>query len=88
LKGKSPLKEGKKDKRGWGVSSGVYSTTIGYHHTTAVPHVPPDPAIWTYKSIPKIDLFVWTLAHRGILTGENLRRRDWEGPHKCPLCTQ
>jgi hypothetical protein len=28
------------------------------------------------------------LAHRGILTGENLKRRRWEGPHRCPLCTQ
>jgi hypothetical protein len=28
------------------------------------------------------------MAHRGILTGENLRRRGWEGPHRCPLCLQ
>jgi hypothetical protein len=33
-------------------------------------------------------MFVWTMAHRGILTGENLRRRGWEGPHRCPLCLQ
>jgi hypothetical protein len=36
----------------------------------------------------KIDMFVWTLAHRSILTGENLRRRGWEGPSRCPLCIQ
>jgi hypothetical protein len=41
LKGKSPLKERKKDKRGWGVSSRVYSTTIGYHHTSSSPPCPP-----------------------------------------------
>jgi hypothetical protein len=72
--------------------SGFYTTAAGYQHTTVVPHVPPDPtiwkAIWTSKSIPKIDMFVWTMAHRGILTGENLRRRGWEGPHRCPLCSQ
>jgi hypothetical protein len=33
-------------------------------------------------------MFIWTLAHRGILIGENLRRRGWEGPSRCPLCCQ
>lgn len=33
-------------------------------------------------------MFVWTLAHRSILIGENLQRRGWEGPSRCPLCTQ
>jgi hypothetical protein len=92
LQGKSPLKERKKDKRGWGALSGIYTTAAGYQHTTTVPNVPPDlaiwKAIWTPKSIPKIDMFVWTMAHRGILTGENLRRRGWEGPYRCPLCSQ
>jgi hypothetical protein len=92
LQGKTPLKERKKDKRGWGAQSGIYTTTTGYHHIVTIPNVPPDPtiwrAIWTAKSIPKIDMFVWTMAHRGILTGENLRRRGWEGPHRCPLCLQ
>jgi hypothetical protein len=92
LQGKSPLKERKKDKRGWGASSGIYTTAAGYQLTTSLPNVPPNPtiwkAIWTSKSIPKIDMFVWTLAHRSILTGENLRRRGWEGPHRCPLCLQ
>jgi len=77
LQGKSPLKERKKDKRGWGTRSRIYTTTTGYQHIVSVPNVPPNPtiwrAIWTAKSIPKIDMFVWTMAHRGILTGENLR---------------
>jgi len=83
---KSLIKERKKDKRGWGSLSGKYTTTTGYKSFTTVPHVPPDPIIW--KSIPKIDMFVWTLAHKSILTGENLRRRGWEGPSRCPLCIQ
>jgi hypothetical protein len=33
-------------------------------------------------------MFIWTLAHRSILMGENLRRRGWEGPNRCPLCLQ
>lgn len=92
LQGKSLIKARKKDKRGWGSLSGAYTTTAGYKNLTAVPHVPPDPtiwrAIWTLKSIPKIYMFVWTLAHRSILIGENLQRRGWEGPSRCPLCTQ
>jgi hypothetical protein len=68
----NPLKKWKKDKRGWGPISELYTTAIGYQHIVAVPHVPPDPeiwkAIWSSKSIPKIDMYVWTMTHRGILT--------------------
>jgi hypothetical protein len=92
LQGKSLIKARKKDKRGWGSFSGKYTTTTGYKSFTIVPHVPPDPtiwkSIWNSKSILKIDMFVWTLAHRSILTGENPRRRGWEGPSRCPLCIQ
>jgi hypothetical protein len=92
LQGKSLIKARKRDKRGWGSQFGTYTTIAGYKSFTTVPHVPPDPtiwkAIWTSKSIPKIDMFVWTLAHISILTGENLRRRGWEGPSRCPLCIQ
>jgi hypothetical protein len=92
LQGKSPLQKGEKDKRGWGHCSGMYTTAAGYLHITSVPHVPPDPTIWKEvwktKSIPKIDMFTWTLAHKGILTGKNLRRRGWEGPSRCPFCSQ
>jgi hypothetical protein len=92
LQGKTPLKKRKKDKRGWGSFSGLYTTAAGYQHIATVPHVPPDPEIWkvfwSSKSIPKIDMYVWTMAHRGILTGGNLRRRGWEGPSRCPLCCQ
>jgi hypothetical protein len=42
--------------------------------------------VWKYKSIPKIDMFIWTLAHNAILTGDNLKRKGWEGPMRCPLC--
>jgi hypothetical protein len=33
-------------------------------------------------------MYVWTTAHKGILTSENLRRRGWEGPSRCPLRCQ
>jgi hypothetical protein len=49
----------------------------GYYHFAAIPHVPPNPAIWkavwSQKSIPKVDMFYWTVVHRGALSGENLK---------------
>ena len=31
-------------------------------------------------------MFCWTLAHKSILSGENLKKRGMEGPTRCPLC--
>ena len=74
------------------MSSVTYTIAAGYHLTNTHPNVPPNPtiwkAIWTSKSIPNIDMFIWNLAHRRILMGENLRRRGWEGPNRCPLYRQ
>jgi hypothetical protein len=39
-----------------------------------------------FKSLPKIDIFVWTLAHGSILSGENLEKKGFVGLHRCPLC--
>jgi hypothetical protein len=91
LQGKSPMRASVKDKRGWGTVTGTYSAAAGYQSLQAIPHVPPDPTpwrtVWSHKSIPKIDMFFWTMAHKSILTSENLRRRGWQGPSRCPLCT-
>ena len=38
------------------------------------------------QSLPKIDLFIRTLLHGRILTGENLEKRGVAGPFRCPLC--
>jgi hypothetical protein len=42
--------------------------------------------VWRHKSIPKINMFIWTLVHNAILTGDNLKRKGWEGPTRCPFC--
>ena len=90
LQGKTPLKVAAKDKRGWGSTFESYSTVDGYNFIQAIPNVPQDPAqwkfVWSCASIPKIDYFCWTLAHKSILTSDNLRRRGMEGPSRCPLC--
>jgi hypothetical protein len=90
LQGKAPLKRAGKDELGWGKKANGYTTAEGYQTFSAVPTASPNPAlwkaIWRYHSIPKVDIFIWTLAHRSIPTGENLKRRGWTGPFRCPLC--
>jgi ribonuclease HI/exonuclease III len=92
LQGKAPLKKIGKDERGWGRKAQEYTTAEGYNLLQSIPTAPPNPAlwkaIWKCRSIPKVDLFIWTLAHKSIPTGENLQRRGWEGPFRCPLCCQ
>jgi hypothetical protein len=90
LQGKSPCKNSIKDSRGWGDSMGKYTAAAGYKAIQAIPHVPPDPSpwktIWHFPSVPKIDMFSWTLTHKSALTSENLKKKGWEGPSRCPLC--
>jgi hypothetical protein len=56
----------------------------------AIPNVPTNPAVWKgicrTKSLPKVDMFSWTLAHGNIFSGENLKKRGLAGPTRCPLC--
>ena len=33
-----------------------------------------------------MDLFIWTVAQNGVLSGDNLRKKGWTGPTRCPLC--
>ena len=90
LQGKSPISARSKDKRGWGSGSGKYTAAAGYAAILEMPWVPLNPApwkaLWNFLSIPKIDIFIWTLLHNSILTNDNLKRKGWEGPSRCPLC--
>ena len=89
LQGKSPFKKGTRDRRGWGIT-GSYTTSEGYKDIQAIPYAVPNPIvwkfIWTNPFIPKVDIFCWSLAHKSILTGDNLKKRGMEGPSRCPLC--
>ena len=38
--------------------------------------------------MPKIEMFSWTLMHERVLTGENLEKRGFVGPFRCPLCAE
>eukprot|EP00253_Pinus_taeda_P005179 PITA_05179 len=79
----------KKDRWGWG-KSGIYTSAEGYkslqgkrisHHTPAFWK-----QIWEPLALPKINFFFWTLVHNKLLTGDNLTKRKFEGPHRCALC--
>ena len=37
-------------------------------------------------SSPESQFFFWTLIHNKILTGDNLVKRNFAGPHWCALC--
>ena len=62
----------------------------GYQNFSANYNVPANPKIWknlwNHSTIPKIDMFSWTLTHKKILTGENLEKKGFAGPFRCPLC--
>ena len=92
LAGRAPISTKMKDRRGWGKRTGNYSTANGYMELAANFNVPENPAIWNNnwnnRTLPKIDVFIWTLIHQRLLTGENLEKRGIAGPFRCPLCAE
>jgi hypothetical protein len=42
--------------------------------------------IWSLKHWPKINIFLWLVAHKSILTWDNLTKRGFTGPSIFPLC--
>jgi len=44
--------------------------------------------IWNPSIWPKVSTFLWLLSHNRILTWDNLRKRNFSGPSRCPNCNQ
>ena len=90
LAGLSPLAKLRKDRHGWG--SGNYTASEGYHRFASNYNVLGNPKkwnnLWKCSTLPKIELFTWTLLHERILTGENLEKKGFAGPFRCPLCAE
>lgn len=42
--------------------------------------------VWQPRLWPKISTFLWLLSKRRILTWDNLQRRGFIGPSRCPNC--
>lgn len=87
----APIHQNLKDKQGWG-NKGKYSTRLGYRRLQKDQDPVRSKALWKFVwdnlGLPKVNFFTWPLAHRKILTGENLIKRGIVGPHRCPLCCQ
>ena len=86
IHGKSPVTRIAKDARGRGKKIGIYTTLAGYNFISN-----PRPtenadiwkSVWVVKILPKVDFFIWTLAHGNILTGDNMKKgvgRPYEMP--------
>jgi len=92
LAGLAPVAKFKKDRGGWGRYTGNYSAAEGYQRYAASYNVPANPRVWknlwNCSTLPKIDMFSWSLTHERILTGENLQKRGITGPFRCPLCIE
>jgi len=92
LSGSALVARRKRDKRGCGSCTGLYTTDQGYNVFSSIPSASINPEIWKklWKTItlPKIDIFCWTLVHGNILKGEHLEKRGIEGPFICPLCCE
>lgn len=42
--------------------------------------------VWDSQFWPKIKIFLWLLMRRKTLTWENLRKKGFCGPSRCPMC--
>jgi hypothetical protein len=88
LKGAAPIHRDIQDSRGWGPVG--YTVKEGYKILLANSRNLINSArwknIWSSDALPKINIFIWTLAHGKILTGENLMKRGFHGPFTCALC--
>jgi ribonuclease HI len=74
----------------WGHSSrGTFTIKEAYNIKTTSHLLPQEPVwekIWSIKHWPKISTFLWLVAHKGILTWDNLTKRGFVGPSIFPLC--
>jgi hypothetical protein len=80
-----------RNKWGWG-KIGFYSVAQGYsalHPPQALKETATlRKKVWDPLGLPKVNFFRWVLMHRKILTEENMAKRGFIGPHRCPMCFQ
>ena len=43
--------------------------------------------IWDIKALLKVKAFIWLIINDVIVTWDNLKKKDWQGPDICVLCT-
>ena len=43
-------------------------------------------SVWYSPCLPKVNFFTWILMHNKVLSGENLLKREFNGPFHCCFC--
>ena len=43
--------------------------------------------VYNFDHIPKVNIFVWLLVKNNLLSANNLRKRGFQGPSRCSLCS-
>eukprot|EP00253_Pinus_taeda_P031382 PITA_31382 len=85
----APIHRSMQDRWGWG-QSGEYTIAEGYKAYQTTGNNKHSAAfwknVWEPLALPKVNFFFWTLMHNKILTGDNLAKRKFAGPHWCALC--
>lgn len=88
---KIPFKEGA-DLIRWGHSTtGTFTVNEAYQLLLNLPIQAPEPiwrTVWQPFLWPKVSLFLWLTAQNRILTWDNLLKRGFTGPSRCPLYHQ
>jgi hypothetical protein len=73
----------------WGhTSRGTFTIQEAYSIKESFHLIPQEQVwtkIWLTKHWPKINTFLWLVAHKSILTWDNLMKRGFIGPSICPL---
>jgi hypothetical protein len=81
-----------KDILRWGHSTtGAFNIPEAYYIKAGHKTLPREEVwgkIWDMKTWPKINTFLWLVAHNNILTWDNLWKRGFIGPSWCHLCGQ
>eukprot|EP00253_Pinus_taeda_P023386 PITA_23386 len=79
------------DKLRWGYTTkGTFTTKEAYILRYAHGLTDKDQLwnhIWQSRLWPKVSTFLWLLSKKHILTWDNLQRRGFIGPSRCPNCT-
>eukprot|EP00253_Pinus_taeda_P015281 PITA_15281 len=85
----APVHRSIADRWGWG-DTGFYTPSLGYSALQTKKDSMRTPSfwkqVWHAKGLPKVNFFFWILMQNKQLTGDNLAKRNFVGPHRCAMC--
>eukprot|EP00253_Pinus_taeda_P021952 PITA_21952 len=85
----APVHRNSADRWGWG-DTGFYTSALGYSALQIKKDRLRTPSlwkqVWSVKGLPIFNFFFWILMQNKQLTGDNLSKRNFVGPHRCVMC--